>query len=406
MTEIENEVPEEPVQEPVQEPAQEAPEIDDPMIEDYEGDESALVESESASEQRKDVAPANPKRDREAAIKAANAAFDELENDDLGDLDDDQDGADAEIDPEQVRLLEAVMFASSEPVSERSLAHRLPDGVNVKALLRELRGFYEGRGVNVVRRGGSWAFRTAPDLGSRLNLEVEVSRKLSRAAIETLAIIAYHQPVTRAEIEEIRGVSLSKGTLDLLFEEGWIKPRGRRDTPGRPMQWGTTDNFLDHFGLESVSQLPGLKELRAMGLLDSRPAMEAYSVRGDMQTSAQVQESMVLGESQIVRAERHDEDGEATVEPLDNTPLEDAIEATQDVPEIDPEPELEPEPEEEMDRSGTTKATADKLDAAMGAVADAVKSAVMALEREERDAEDEEGDDEPDGGMGGSEGKW
>ena len=406
MTEIENEVPDE----PVQEPAQEAPEGDDPMIEDYEGDESALVESENVSVQQEDVAPANPKRDREAAIKAANAAFDELENDDLDDLDDDQDGAAAEIDPEQVRLLEAVMFASSEPVSERSLAHRLPEGVNVKALLRELREFYDGRGVNVVRRGGSWAFRTAPDLGSRLNLEVEVSRKLSRAAIETLAIIAYHQPVTRAEIEEIRGVSLSKGTLDLLFEEGWIKPRGRRDTPGRPMQWGTTDNFLDHFGLESVSQLPGLKELRAMGLLDSRPAMEAYSVRGDMQTSAEVQESMVLGEAQIVRAEHHSENGDAT-DPLDNTPLEDAIEASHDAPKADAElvsePEPEPEPEEEMDRSGTTKATADKLDAAMGAVANAVKNAVMALEREERDAEDdEEGDEEPGGKTGDSEGKW
>ena len=389
MNETENEVPEEPAQEPAQ-----APGFPDSM----DGDESAHVESEMAEDLPEAVPPANPKRDREAAIKAANAAFDEHENDDLNDLDDDEDVAGVKVDPEQVRLLEAVMFASSEPVSERALAHRLPDGVNVKVLLRELRGFYDGRGVNLVRRGGSWAFRTAPDLGSRLNLEVEVSRKLSRAAIETLAIIAYHQPVTRAEIEEIRGVSLSKGTLDLLFEEGWIKPRGRRDTPGRPMQWGTTDNFLDHFGLESVSQLPGLKELRAMGLLDSRPAMEAYSVRGEMQTSAQVQESMVLGEAQIVQAERHSEDEEGG-EPLDNTPLEDAIEATHIVPEIDSEPEPEPEPElepeEELDRSGTTKATADKLDAAMGAVADAVKSAVMALEREEKEAEpDEEAYDE------------
>lgn len=352
------------------------------------GDESAQVESEEADVTEAKSTSASRAQQREAAIKAANAAFDELEGDDMDDID--AAGEDEEIDPELVRLLEAVMFASSEPVSERSLIHRLPEGVNVKPLLRELCSFYDGRGVHLVRRGGSWAFRTAPDLGQRLNLEVEVSRKLSRAAIETLAIIAYHQPVTRAEIEEIRGVSLSKGTLDLLFEEGWIKPRGRRDTPGRPMQWGTTDNFLDHFGLESVSQLPGLKELRAMGLLDSRPAMEAYSMRGEMQTSAQVQETMVLSEAQIVRSEHHSEDDDVAVAPLDATPLEDAIDATH--------PEPEPEPEEELDYSGTTKATADKLDAAMGAVADAVKSAVQALEREENDDEQDpdDEDDKPD----------
>jgi len=376
MSEIENEMPEETMPE-------------DHIAEDHmaeelmDGDESAQVESEEADISAAKSTSASRAQQREAAIKAANAAFDELEGDDMDDID--AAGEDEEIDPELVRLLEAVLFASSEPVSERSLTHRLPEGVNVKPLLRELCSFYEGRGVNLVRRGGSWAFRTAPDLGQRLNLEVEVSRKLSRAAIETLAIIAYHQPVTRAEIEEIRGVSLSKGTLDLLFEEGWIKPRGRRDTPGRPMQWGTTDNFLDHFGLESVSQLPGLKELRAMGLLDSRPAMEAYSMRGEMQTSAQVQESMVLSEAQIVRAEHHSEDDDVTVPPLDNTPLEDAIDATH--------PETEPEPEEELDYSGTTKATADKLDAAMGAVADAVKSAVQALEREENDDEQDPGDE-------------
>jgi len=383
MSEIENEMPEETMPE-------------DHIAEDHmaeelmDGDESAQVESEEADISAAKSTSASRAQQREAAIKAANAAFDELEGDDMDDID--AAGEDEEIDPELVRLLEAVMFASSEPVSERSLTHRLPEGVNVKPLLRELCSFYEGRGVNLVRRGGSWAFRTAPDLGQRLNLEVEVSRKLSRAAIETLAIIAYHQPVTRAEIEEIRGVSLSKGTLDLLFEEGWIKPRGRRDTPGRPMQWGTTDNFLDHFGLESVSQLPGLKELRAMGLLDSRPAMEAYSMRGDMQTSAQVQESMVLSEAQIVRAEHHSEDDDIAVPQLDNTPLEDAIDATH--------PQPEPEPEEELDYSGTTKATADKLDAAMGAVADAVKSAVQALEREENDDEQDPDDenDKPDKG--------
>jgi len=323
------------------------------------------------------------REERATAIKAANAAFDARENDNLDDLDA-LVTADGDIDPHLVRLLEAVLFGSSEPVSERALAHRLPDGANIKVLLRQLQEFYVGRGVELVRRGGAWAFRTAPDLGARLNIEVEVSRKLSRAAIETLSIIAYHQPVTRAEIEEIRGVSLSKGTLDLLFEESWIKPRGRRDSPGRPMLWGTTDNFLDHFGLESVSQLPGLKELRAMGLLDQRPAIEAYSIRGDMQTSAQVQETLVLEESEIVPAAHHDEDDDAWGGALDNTPLEEAIEASRPAPQ---------KPPEELDASGTTKATANKLDAAMGAVADAVKSAVKALEREENDAV-EDPDDE------------
>lgn len=358
----------------------EDPQMDDVEIDDVEIDDPEALDSEE-SEEEASSSPLNPALAREAAIKAANSAFDELENDDLDDLDGIDDG---EVDPDMVRLLEAVMFASAEPVSERALSHRLPEGVNVKALLVNLKGFYEGRGVTLVRRGGSWAFRTAPDLGARLNLEVEVSRKLSRAAIETLAIIAYHQPVTRAEIEEIRGVSLSKGTLDLLFEEGWIKPRGRRDTPGRPMQWGTTDNFLDHFGLESVSQLPGLKELRAMGLLDSRPAMEAYSIRANMQTSAEVQETFKLTEAQIVRSEHHNEDDDVKVLDPNITPLEDAIEQSHAKPEA--------EPKEELDSSGTTKATADKLDAAMGAVADAVKSAVQALEREAEKNKDDQDD--------------
>jgi len=334
------------------------------------GDETAGAESETATQAASVV-------DREAESRAANAAFDAQDDDDLADLDEDDD--EAEVDPELVRLLEAVLFASSEPVAERALARRLPEGVNLKPLLKTLTELYEGRGIALVRRGGSWAFRTAEDLGARLNLEVEVSRRLSRAAIETLAIIAYHQPVTRGEIEEIRGVSLSKGTLDVLFEEGWIKPRGHRDTPGRPMLWGTTDNFLDHFGLESVSQLPGLKDLRAMGLLDARPSIEAYGARGAMQTKEEVQENMQFSESQIEHAARHVEDGEPVVAGPEAAPLIVAV---------------PPEPEEEMDRSGTTKATADKLDAAMAQVATAVKSAVQALEKDDEkdDDEDEEGD--------------
>ena len=171
-----------------------------------------------------------------------------------------------------LRLLEALLFASTDPVSEVVLASRLPEGVDLKSLIGELQQTYASRGVNLARVAGKWAFRTAPDLGNILRVERNVVRKLSRAAVETLATIAYHQPVTRAEIEEIRGVQLSKGTFDTLFESGWIKPVGRRRTPGRPVTWGTTDAFLDHFGLESVSDLPGIDELKAAGLLDSRPA--------------------------------------------------------------------------------------------------------------------------------------
>ena len=177
----------------------------------------------------------------------------------------------SENDP-HVRLLEAILFAAADPVSEDALASRLPEGADVKALIGELQQMYAGRGVNLTRVAGKWAFRTAPDLGNILRIERSFVRKLSRAAVETLATIAYHQPVTRAEIEEIRGVQLSKGTFDTLFESGWIKPVGRRRTPGRPVTWGTTDSFLVHFGLESVSDLPGMDELKAAGLLDARPA--------------------------------------------------------------------------------------------------------------------------------------
>ncbi len=180
------------------------------------------------------------------------------------------------------RILEAMIFASTEPLSEKTLGRLLPEGASVAAALKELQAHYAARGVNLVKAGKSWAFRTALDIGPYLNREVEVSRKLSRAAVETLAIIAYHQPVTRGEIEEIRGVGLSKGTLDNLFEAGWIGPKGRRRTPGRPVIWVTTDGFLDHFGLEAISDLPGMDDLKTAGLLDPRPAIEAYSNRGEM----------------------------------------------------------------------------------------------------------------------------
>ncbi len=172
---------------------------------------------------------------------------------------------------EQERMVEAILFATSEPVSVKELEARMPHGCNAKEALVHLRKRYEGRGVRVVRVDDAWAFRTAPDLGFLMRKETVETRKLSRAAIETLAIIAYHQPVTRAEIEEIRGVSVSRGTIDQLLEMEWIRLGRRRMTPGRPVTFVVTPNFLDHFGLESARDLPGVKELRAAGLLESRP---------------------------------------------------------------------------------------------------------------------------------------
>jgi segregation and condensation protein B len=170
--------------------------------------------------------------------------------------------------PEELRLLEAMLFAASEPLAEKELAERLPRGIDIERALSRLQDEYTPRGVNLVRVNGKWTFRTASDLSWLLSKETVETRKLSRAAIETLAIIAYHQPVTRAEIEEIRGVSTSKGSIDVLLETGWIRPRGRRKAPGRPVTYGTTGIFLSHFGLDAVADLPGLEELKGAGLLD------------------------------------------------------------------------------------------------------------------------------------------
>lgn len=170
---------------------------------------------------------------------------------------------------QQLRIIEALLFAASEPLDEKTLARHLDDDQDISALLEELKGFYAGRGINLLRVAGKWAFRTSSDLAYLLERHAVEERRLSRAALETLAIIAYHQPVTRAEIENVRGVSTSKGTLDVLMETGWIRPRGRRRSPGRPVTYGTTERFLDHFGLEGVRDLPGLAELKGSGLLDS-----------------------------------------------------------------------------------------------------------------------------------------
>jgi segregation and condensation protein B len=173
---------------------------------------------------------------------------------------------------EQERMVEAILFATPDAVTVAALAERMPQGSDPAAALDLLTRRYAGRGVRVVRIGDAYAFRTAPDLGFLMAREVVEQRRLSRAAIETLAIIAYHQPVTRAEIEEIRGVSVSAGTVDMLIELDWIRFGRRRLTPGRPVTFVTTPAFLDHFGLETARDLPGLRELRDAGLLDNRPA--------------------------------------------------------------------------------------------------------------------------------------
>ncbi|WP_299982902.1 SMC-Scp complex subunit ScpB [uncultured Ruegeria sp.] len=172
---------------------------------------------------------------------------------------------------EQERMVEAVLFASAEPVTIAELEARMPHGSNASQAVELLQKRYEGRGVRVVRVGEAWAIRTAPDLGFLMQKETVETRKLSRAAVETLAIVAYHQPCTRAEIEEIRGVSVSRGTIDQLLEMEWIRLGRRRMTPGRPVTFVVTPEFLDHFGLENARDLPGLKELRAAGLLENRP---------------------------------------------------------------------------------------------------------------------------------------
>jgi len=205
---------------------------------------------------------------------------------------------------EDLRLVEALLFAAAEPLDDEQIAAHLPEGTDVPALLAELEGRYAGRGVNLRRVGGKWTFRTAEDLAPRLRLEKVVPRKLSRAAVETLAILAYHQPVTRAEVEEIRGVAISKGTFDVLLEAGWIKPVGRRRTPGRPVTWGTTETLLREIGLDSLSDLPGVDELKASGLLDARPASVILGPGAVPETEPEAEEEdEPLGEDSIAAAE-------------------------------------------------------------------------------------------------------
>ena len=182
----------------------------------------------------------------------------------------------------EIRLVEALLFASQRPLKVQDIEDRLPVGVPVMELISELKNDYLSRGVNLVNIAGGWTFRTADDLKDNLRSLVQVKRRLSAAAIETLAIIAYHQPVTRGDIESIRGVAVSKGTLDTLLECNWIRPRGRRRVPGRPLQWGTSEEFLEYFSLENLNDLPGIEELKATGLLEKRDSLTSLILPDDL----------------------------------------------------------------------------------------------------------------------------
>ncbi len=239
--------------------------------------------AEETSQEDQDGADANdPNEASDDETEAEDAAFEDGDPDRPDETDGDETMAAGEAETpvahpaaafdqaDLTRMVEAILFASADPVPEKELASRLPKGTDLKAMLADIQTLYEGRGVTLVEVAGQWMFRTAPDMGFLLTKERVEPRKLSRAAIETLAIIAYHQPVTRAEIEELRGVTVSKGTLDVLLDVGWVGMRGRRQVPGRPITYGTTTAFLEHFGLAAVTDLPGMEELKAAGLLDWR----------------------------------------------------------------------------------------------------------------------------------------
>ncbi len=222
---------------------------------------------------------------------------------------------------EKLRILEALLFAAAEPLDEAMLKRHLAADEDIAGLLEELRAFYAGRGVNLVRVAGKWAFRTSDDLAYLLERYAVQERRLSRAALETLAIIAYHQPVTRAEIEEIRGVSTSAGTLDILLETDWVRLRGRRRAPGRPVTYGTTDAFLSHFGLEGIKDLPGLAELRASGLLDGNLPPD-FAVPEPTDVAALMPDELPLDaaedeeEDEEVEADEGEDEADGTIAPL------------------------------------------------------------------------------------------
>lgn len=259
-----------------------------------------------------------------------------LDDDALDGPDDINDASNATAEalrPAELRIIEAMLFASPKPLSEKQLAEHLPEEADVGELVAQLVAEYAARGVHLVRVAGKWAFRTAEDLSYLLEKHAVEERRLSKAALETLAIIAYHQPVTRAEIEEIRGVQTSRGTLDVLMETTWVRPRGRRRAPGKPLTYGTTDAFLSHFGLDALGDLPGLGELKGAGLLHSDvPA--GFAVPGAKDVAALMPDELPLEEDEDVTAEL-DLEGEATGD------VDDAMRAN-DATEDDPDGRAEP----------------------------------------------------------------
>jgi segregation and condensation protein B len=222
---------------------------------------------------------------------------------------------------EASRIAEALLFAASEPLDEAEIARRLPDTAAVQDVLDQLRADYAARGVNLARAGQKWFFRTASDLSYVLAREEVERKKLSRAAMETLAIIAYHQPTTRAEIEELRGVAISKGTIDVLLETGWVRLRGRRKAPGRPITYGTTDQFLMHFGLEQIGDLPGLDELKRDGLFDGRLPKDFRIPAPSDDPALREDEEPLEENAEPLEMEFELDEGEP--EPAEESPLED-----------------------------------------------------------------------------------
>ena len=238
--------------------------------------EEAVTEDlpEAANDDGSEEAVAEDAADAEGEVETSAEEDDDndeaLEEGEAEEVAAEEEVVDYELDEEHVRMAEALLFAAAEPLDNKTMIDRMPEGVHIPTIMDAVEKRYEGRGVVLMRIAGKYAFRTSPDLSFMMEKERVEQRRLSRAAIETLAIIAYHQPVTRAEIEEIRGVSVSKGTIDVLMEIGWVKLRGRRRVPGRPVTYGTSEDFLDEFGLDTVKDLPGFEELKAAGLLDAR----------------------------------------------------------------------------------------------------------------------------------------
>ena len=245
-----------------------------------------------------------------------------------------------QVRPDELRILEALLFASKEPLDEKTLAERMPEGVELAQTLAMLKDEYAPRGVNLVKVNGKWTFRTANDLAWLLTREAIQPRKLSRAAIETLAVIAYHQPVTRAEVEDIRGVTMSKGTIDVLLETGWIRPRGRRKVPGRPITYGTTEAFISHFGLEQLGDLPGLDELKGSGMLDGHlPPNFSVPIPSDDPTLRDDEDPLEPGDLDLGLAPRaeSEETQEQSNEQSNEQPAEPQADVTAEEPEGRPE---------------------------------------------------------------------